>query len=264
MTEHERLKSGYRRGLWVFADCILVNLSLLLSQFLRYTTGSDPAFYAVSLRLAPFMTVIFILCFAIGGLYSTLCRYMTAADILRVTGLCLCASLLTYLFSLLANRPAAPENRFMLHRFIYLLQWIISSFLVSVTRLAARAVFRGAPRTGKEEPVRVLVVGAGWAGAALVHDMQQGRYGNRRAVVIADDDRERIGSRIGGVRIVRGTGNILKLVSDYGVQEIYIAIATPEGDLTRVIEKCLVSGCRVKRVLPPAEVHLSDLRKDEP
>ena len=43
-------------------------------------------------------------------------------------------------------------------------------------------------------------------------------------------------------------GNILKLASDYRVEEIIIAIATPQSDLKPLIEKCLATGCHVRRM----------------
>ena len=54
--------------------------------------------------------------------------------------------------------------------------------------------------------------------------------------------------------MVRGSGNILRLASDYRIDEIIIAISTPHGDLKSLIEKCLATGCRVKRISPMEDV----------
>ena len=75
-----------------------------------------------------------------------------------------------------------------------------------------------------------------------------------RPVLVVDDDRIRTGSELSGVPVVRGSGNILKLASDYRVDEIIIAIATPKGDLKPLIEKCLATGCRVRRLAPLQEL----------
>ena len=123
---------------------------------------------------------------------------------------------------------------------VYLLFWIISMAMVGGSRLLYRiAVTRERftlLRAPRDDVRRVMVVGAGWAGASVVHEMQRGSYGNRVPVLVVDDDRIRTGSELSGVPVVRGSGNILKLASDYRVDEIIIAIATPWGDLKPLIE----------------------------
>jgi len=73
-----------------------------------------------------------------------------------------------------------------------------------------------------------------------------------------DDDERRTGRQLSGVPVVRGTGNIIKLASDTQIDDIIIAIATPRSDLRPLIEKCLATGCRVRKVTSLQDINESD------
>ena len=253
-----RIKKPARTLLWALLDVLLVNASLFLAQVVRYSSNISYSFFENSIRLAPAMTVIFLLVFCGFGMYRTMWQYASANDVLRIALATLVASLITYLFSLAANAFVRPQNLFRLHRMVYLLFWIISMAMVGASRLLYRIVVTrerfALLSTPRDDVRRVMVVGAGWAGASIVHEMQRGSYGNRAPVLVVDDDRIRTGSELSGVPVVRGSGNILKLASDYRVDEIIIAIATPKGDLKPLIEKCLATGCRVRRLAPLQEL----------
>ncbi len=253
-----KMPKNTRTLLWVLLDTALVNAALLLAQVVRYSSNISYSFFENSIRLAPAMTVLFLLTFYAFGIYRTMWQYASAGDVLRVAAATLMASLLTYAFSLVANLFVRPVNLFRLHRMIYLLLWIVTMAFVGGSRLIYRMAVTherlSLLRPSKTGAQRVMVIGAGWAGANVVHEMQRGRYGNCIPVLVVDDDRIRTGSSLSGVPVVRGSGNILKLASDYLVDEIIIAIATPKGDLRPVIEKCLATGCRVRRVAPLEDV----------
>ncbi len=254
-----KLQRTARTVVWVLLDALLLNAALMLAQVVRYSSNISYGFFANSIRLAPAMTVLFLLVFYGFGMYRTMWQYASASDVLRIAAASFVATLLTYGFSLVANVFVRPQNLFRLHRMVYLLHWLMSLALVGGSRLLYRMIVTrervSLLRAGKDEVRRVMVVGAGWSGANLVHEIQRGSYGNCVPVVVVDDDRIRTGSRLSGVPVVRGSGNILKLASDYRVDEIIIAIATPKGDLKSLIEKCLATGCRVRRINPLQDVH---------
>lgn len=248
-----------RTFVWVLLDIILLNAALMLAQVVRYSSNISYAFFENSIRLAPVMTVLFLLVFHGFGMYRTMWQYASASDVLRIAVASLISSVLTYAFSLIAD-GIAHQPLFILHRMVYLLHWLMTLALVGGSRLLYRMVVTRERvsllrSSSKDEVRRVMVVGAGWAGANLVHEIQRGSYGNCVPVLVVDDDRIRTGSQLSGVPVVRGSGNILKLASDYRVDEIIIAIATPMGDLKPLIEKCLATGCRVRRVNPLQDVH---------
>ena len=253
------LNKPARVALWLLLDAALVNIAMILSQVLRYSFNlSAFSFFSIYWRSVPAITLICLVVFWAFGFYRCLWQYASAEDLLRIALATLVSTLLCYVFALAANLFVKPLNLFRLHRMVYPLFWVMSMVLVGCSRFVYRVAvtkeFSLVHRRSRHGAHRTMIIGAGWAGASLVHEMQRGRYGNSVPVVVVDDDRTRAGSRISGVPVARGSGNILKLASDYHVDDIIIAIATPHGDLTQLIEKCLATGCRVKRVNPLQDV----------
>ncbi len=258
-TTRPKLHKSARTLLWLLLDAVLVNAAMILAQVTRHTTALIPQeFFVVYLRIAPAMTILSLIVFAIAGLYHTMWQYASAEDLIRLTMATLAASLLTYAFSLLGNWFVRPENLFRLHRMVYLLSWLMSTALIGLSRILYRMFVRKERfpllRKNKNDVRRVMVVGAGWAGANIVHEMQRGNYGRNVPVIVVDDDQDRTGSSLSGVPVVRGSGNILRLASDYRIDDIIIAISTPHGDLKPLIEKCLATGCKVRRIAPMEEI----------
>lgn len=105
-----RIKKPARTLLWVLLDVLLVNASLFLAQVVRYSSNISYSFFENSIRLAPAMTVIFLLVFCGFGMYRTMWQYASANDVLRIALATLVASLITYLFSLAANAFVRPQN----------------------------------------------------------------------------------------------------------------------------------------------------------
>ena len=258
-TTKPKLHKSARTLLWLLFDAVLVNAAMILAQVTRHTTAAIPQeFFVVYLRIAPAMTILSLIVFAVFGIYRTMWQYASAEDLIRLALATLTASVLTYGLSLLGNWFVRPENLFRLHRMVYLLHWLMSTALIGLSRILYRMFVRKErfPLLQKEKDGvrRVMVVGAGWAGANIVHEMQRGNYGRSIPVIVVDDDQDRTGSSISGVPVVRGSGNILRLASDYRVDDIIIAISTPHGDLKPLIEKCLATGCKVRRIAPMEEL----------
>ena len=244
--------------LWVVNDIVLLNISLFLAQWVRYSTNISHSFFEISIHLAPFMTAIGILVFFSMGIYRRLWQHATADDLLRIAFSSFVLTVLTYIFSICANLFVKPTNYFLLHRMVYLLFFLMVTVLVGSSRLCYRVIktkeFRLYNNRSSKEERRAMIIGASWAGARVVHEMQRGQYGAIKPVIIVDDDKSRTGANLSGVPVVKGTGNILRLVSDYKIDEIIIAISTPKSDLKPLFEKCLATGCRIRRINSLSEV----------
>ena len=122
---------------WLLCDLLLVNIALVLAQLVRYSVDSElMVFFRISFRLAPFMGGIFLVCFALFGLYRTMWQYASAGDTLRIAAAAFCGAALTFGFSVGGNLLFGHSgNLFRLHRMVYLLHWIITYALVATSRL---------------------------------------------------------------------------------------------------------------------------------
>ena len=143
---------------------------------------------------------------------------------------------MTYLFSLAFYllRGDGP-NIFLMPRPVYLLQWLIAVFLISWSRFAGK-IKLSHTHGGK----RILIIGAGYAGATVIRDIQSGRYGNAEARVVLDTDSAKVGSRIGSVPII--DESIETVVEKDKIDEIIITVKEPRQKL---IDECVATGKKV-------------------
>lgn len=96
---------------------------------------------------------------------------------------------------------------------------------------------------------RVMVVGAGAAGNVLIKEIRNSRYIHKKVVCAIDDDRDKIGSFIHGVKIMGNRYEIPRLAKELAVDEIIIAMpAVSQKDIKGILDICKETGCDMKRL----------------
>ena len=95
---------------WVLIDIVLLTVSLMLAQVVRYSANVSYAFFANSIRLLPGMLVISLLVFHSFGMYRTMWQYASASDVLRIAVASLIAALLTYVSPSSISRSHLPSQ----------------------------------------------------------------------------------------------------------------------------------------------------------
>ena len=114
---------------------------------------------------------------------------------------------------------------------------------------------------------RVLIVGGGNTGLALIREMLTSEHMHDRPVCILDDNPYLLGKKIFGVEVVGTTDDLKKAIKEYDVDEVFLAIPSlgkrRQKELVSVAKEC---SCVVK-VLPgvyqlaTGEVRVAQLRE---
>ncbi len=124
--------------------------------------------------------------------------------------------------------------------------------LISFIRLCKRftVFFERRVFGGNKRTIRVMIVGGGAAGVALIREMQDSIKSTYKPVCIADDDYEKRGKLVRGVKIGGSTYEVKRLVAEYGVQEIFVTMpAVDKKKVSEIVKRCQECGCPVK-ILP--------------
>ena len=101
-----------------------------------------------------------------------------------------------------------------------------------------------------QTPVKAMVVGAGSAGAIVVHELLTTQRISFSPVCIVDDDPLKLHTKLEGVEVVGGTEDIPRIAEEYAVEEILIAMpSAPKSCIHRIYEVCVSTGRKVK-ILP--------------
>ncbi|MEJ2540518.1 MAG: nucleoside-diphosphate sugar epimerase/dehydratase, partial [Gemmatimonadota bacterium] len=151
---------------------------------------------------------------------------------------------------------------------VLLLEPLLTILFAAALWVGYRTAYETAKRSERIslDDARVLVVGAGEAGEALVRHMifhSAGYY----PVAFVDDDWSRQGTLIHEVEVMGGTEDLAEVAERTGAEEIVIAVPSAHpGDLRRIVGRCQSTGLPF-RVLPhmaevlDGDVSLSQLRE---
>ena len=241
-------------GLLALMDAALACLSLVLALQIYYDM-KPPETLEQIWRAMPVLALVTVGSFYVLGLYRSLIRYASLDTMVQIVTGTLAGTGLTYLTSLLVFTAYRADNLLLMPRPIYLVQWLLMVLLVGASRFSFRIVGRGGVFFRSKTGRRLMVVGAGWAGAQVLRDVQAGRYGDVQAVVAVDDAPEKRNTRIGRVPVVMGTDRIAEYAKQYAIDDIIIAIATPQKDLAPLIQDCIATSCRVRMYAAPQEMN---------
>ena len=136
-------------------------------------------------------------------------------------------------------------------------------------RIFTAGKFYIARQKEKKSAVNVMVIGAGAAASMIIQEMNSSDKITYKPVCILDDDSEKIGRYLMGVKIVGTPLEVETFVEKYDVKEIFIAM--PSVDKKRVSEIIALANttkCTVKTIpgtyqILNGKVSVSSLRKVE-
>lgn len=179
-------------------------------------------------------------------MYSRVWRYAGSSELLAIVGANFAGAICWFIFSVLVEA--------VLPRSIYILTALVLTFFVGGTRLSLRvySYLTSKPqyiqRTQKLN--KVLVIGAGDAGAMLAREIERYHSGKRKIIGFIDDDRDKQGKTMFGIRVLGSRYDIEQVVADTDANEIIIAMPSVKGkEIKEIIDVCKNTNCKLT-ILP--------------
>nr|WP_306558576.1 nucleoside-diphosphate sugar epimerase/dehydratase [Phascolarctobacterium faecium] len=194
----------------------------------------------------PFFVMITIVSFFLFKLYSRVWRYAGSSELLAIVGANFAGAICWFIFSVLVEA--------VLPRSIYILTALVLTFFVGGTRLSLRVY---SYLTSKPQYIqmtqklnKVLVIGAGDAGAMLAREIERYHSGKRKIIGFIDDDRDKQGKTMFGIRVLGSRYDIEQVVADTDANEIIIAMPSVKGkEIKEIIDVCKNTNCKLT-ILP--------------
>jgi len=242
-TTYKLLILKYRRILIVATHLFLVALAYYASFMLRFDFSLSGEYASVFLRTLPFLIVVKLLVYYYFGLFHGLWRYVSVDDLWQIIK----ANIIASAVFILSNVFIYGFQK--VPRFIFYDDFIICTSFVGGIRFLTRIMrekYRNAlPLKGQ---VKVLIIGAGEAGIALLKE-----YKNNptlgEVIGFIDDDKGKHNGSIHGYKILGDRNAITKIVGIYGVGEIVLAIPSATGEVIRgLIVHCQLPNVKLKIV----------------
>ncbi len=123
--------------------------------------------------------------------------------------------------------------------------YMVALFMIILSRMVYKSLYMRIKNRPNyvEKTVRTMVVGAGYAGHVIISEMLRPEC-SYLPVVVVDDDREKRGRYIHGVKICGVIEDIPYLVKEYQVSKIIIAIPSSTAKTRkRILEYCKQTDC---------------------
>lgn len=139
---------------------------------------------------------------------------------------------------------------------------ILAGIMVMITCNGVRIIWRVLRRAIKYSEIEksgdvknVLIIGAGSGGALVSSEYKKSPHLGKKVVGFIDDDKQKIGTYVNGVKVLGNRNNIVEVVKDKNIDEIIIAIASIKEDVLKgIIEKCKEVNAKVKIMPGVAEM----------
>jgi len=232
-----------KRILVFLLDVVLIGTSLTFSYLLRFDFNIPNEQRDLFLQGLGAALVAKPVMFAAWGMYRSIWRYASLQDAYEIFKVVTFSSLV---WAFLLGFVKGP---FVLPRSIYVLDWFMLFGLVATSRLIWRLYreTRFAPKLRKGK--RTLIIGAGDAGNLLLKEIRKQVNSPYNVVGFVDDDPDKRGLRLSGVRVLGGTNRLRALVRTHRVEEVIFAIPSGGSELMRrMIANCERAKARFKTI----------------
>jgi FlaA1/EpsC-like NDP-sugar epimerase len=255
----------FKRLIVILYDFITIPIAWFGAYWIRYNLTDIPLHTLTDvLDFLPIVMVVQLVFFWIYGLYRGHWRFASLHDLMRICRSAIISTVVIFIIIYFFVSYFFPGLG-MPPRSIYPLYVILLIFLLGGARLFFRWLKEFQWRSGYGE--KVLIVGAGFAGEALVRDLRRDIHKQYYPECFVDDDPHKVGTDILGIRVRGRITDIPKLVEKYAIQQILIAIPAASAEQMRRI----VNYCRKARIpyrtlpglsaLATGKVTVKDLRE---
>ena len=258
-----------RRSRWwlllqMVIDVLLINTAIFVAWYIRYELEITPPLgegfvylpYSSYLGFASSLTILCILIFRFEGLYP-LARGQTYLDeVYTLINGTMTATLLVMAFTFFL-RPLAYS------RSMYVYAALIIVVLLCIERGIWRQIWSQWRKSGIGVD-RVLIIGAGEVGRALMRNIVAQPDLAYHVVGFVDDNPERGNTDIGRFKALGGTDNIARLLREMDIDEAIVTLPwTARAKIIRIMNLCQRAGVVAKIVPDMFQLSLSRVSIDD-
>ncbi len=258
-----------RHSRWLAAgqmllDAALINIAIAIAWYIRYELewtvplgeGFYFAPYSAYIPIAAVLTILAIGIFRIEGLYFRKRGRGYVDDLYTLVNGTTTATLLLMAFTFFV-RPAVYS------RAVYVYAALLIVFLLALERWIGKLIRPSLRKRGIGVD-RVLIVGAGEVGRAMMRNIVAMPDLAYHIAGFVDDDEERGHTDIGRFKALGGTEKLARLLADLDVDEVIITLPwTARAKIISIMDLCQHSGTMARVVPDLFQLSLSMVTVDD-
>lgn len=244
-----------KKYMLLLLDFLFILIAYFLAFCIRYKFIDIDINYIVAIYIDKIYriiaaSIVYIISFYIFKQYENIWSLASIDEFISGVGSILTSSLVIFFISI-ADKERIP-----------LLVSIIASFLIIFLSIGMRISYRikkrimcNAALNKKEDIKKILVIGAGSAGAIVINECKRKPEYNQKVVAVIDDDISKVGTYISGVKVYGTRNDICNICRKKDIDEVVIAIANLDSKILKeFLDICKKVKVKVKRVPSVSEI----------
>lgn len=241
---YKKLKT-HRKLLLFLCDFCLWNVSYYISFVVNKSSFILKGWEEPFMWGLLFINIIFTAVFLCFRLYDKMWRYADIEDFFYAGIASLTANLVFMSFTMIIG---TDENRLNYGARIYIIMSLLSTFLTFIFRLVYRLnKIIERKNTSNKNRRRLMIVGGGEGAATVLSELAKSPENEYVPICLVDDDPEKIGRRIGGVKIEGSTYDIPEICEREDIEVILFTISQVNlADKKRILDICAKTHLEVK------------------
>ncbi len=257
-----RTKLFVRRFFLIAYDVFAIAVASYLPLLVRFELNPsqiDPVFLKTYLWCLPIMIPITIVLFYIFRLYHSLWAYAGVTEMQNIVIASVVSSAIQAVLMIASNH--------LIPRSYYFLYPMFLGVLVIFCRFSYRFLRDTKHKMhNQKNSTKVMIVGAGDAGNVIIKEILNSYFSTMTICCVVDDDPQKKGHFVQGIRVVGGREEIPRLAKEYDIDEIIIAIPSASRSTIReLVTLCQETNCKLRTLpgmyqLVNGEVNVSKLR----
>lgn len=217
----------------------------LLSRFNFYYYDIEVQYLDELWRYMPVNIILTVVVFYFFRMYHSLWAYAGVTEMQNVVSACIISAILQ-MAGILLTGGHMPRSYYPLYGMFLLMLVLFSRFMYRLMRIKRNQM--RARRSGNVK--NIMIIGAGEAGNSIIKEIVTSRYLTSHARCVIDDNAEKVGKFIHGVKVVGNRNYIIEAVQVYGIDQIIIAIPSVKKTVIKeLILICKETNCDIK-ILP--------------
>lgn len=236
-------------ALFICIDLILLFLAMHLALII-FTKGEISNYTRIIFfRYHAAAAGITVVIFACMGIYNHIWKYSaTLTEMFQIAVVTAISTLGLYLTGSLINTGLTLELSYYLNYMLIAIIFIMGFRLcLYLPRLIKTRI------ESRKSSKRLLIIGAGAAGAMLIDYMRGDGYAYGRPIAVVDDDPAKQGMRVHGIPVRSGCEDMISVANRFSIDEIMLAIPSATDEERQRILKLAAQTGRKVTTLPPLE-----------
>ena len=236
-----RFVKKYRKYALLFCDFLIWNISFYFSYSINKNSLFFVNFDKMFLVYLSVMNICFLVVFLLFKLYDKIWRYAEAIDFFYAVMATFAANTVFLIVTVLTQIKMSPRMYF-----IFLVTSIFSIFMFRVLYRVNRILDNVSSNSGRPQK-RMLIIGGGDSTAMFLKEVFKHPSGEYKPIAIVDDDSEKIGRKIMGIKVEGTTRKIPEICQKLNIDVILFSIISISNSKRReILDICAKTNLEVK------------------